>query len=281
MSSATASGESEKATKEPRKVEFLPICMDALALIRCADERIAFLHQFFSAYAEKGISVTVELVDADKPSYSQVFRVKADELPFPLEIFVGEVIRNLRAALDYTLCAMATDRGATAEVLRQCYFPITGSDNQLANAVKSKVTDCGLDGLAQFFLTELRPTPTGNKALCDLNEIDRQNKHRALPVTLAVISAALPNWCGASGNIIQIAPGGDISVGIPRELYFENGAQLERRLELRFGQIPVFAGHNVVRVLRHLFEATLDAVDELQNAYRAAYLADVAAGDGA
>jgi hypothetical protein len=104
-----------------------------------------------------------------------------------------------------------------------------------------------------------------------LNEIDRQNKHRSIPVTISTVFAPIPNWPGASGNLIALEPGAKIEIGLPPELYFEDNHQFNRTLRVSFGESKVFKGEPLVPVLTQLFHASMQALVKLQKAYIDAY----------
>ena len=251
----------------------LPIFEDAWTNAIWAKQRIDNFDPFFAHYAKTSVSASVKMINPDSPDYAQHFIAEAQPFPFPLGIAVGEIIRNLRASLDYAVCAMASAQGATDAALEGFYFPIARDENAYENIVESRAIKNTLSGLRPFFRDQVKATPTGNRALWSLNEIDRLNKHRSIPVIFTTIFTALPDWPGARGNVAAVNPGGKIAISIPRQLYFEENHQFDRAVDVRFGRMNVFEGEPVIPVLAQLFHATTEMLGEIQTAYVAADVA--------
>lgn len=249
----------------------LPIFDDARTNVIWAKLRIDNLDPFFREYARTMVSVAIKMVNADRPDYAQHIVAEAQPLPFPLGLTVGEIVRNLRASLDYAVCAMAVAQGASEAQASSLYFPISRDGNRYEQLVDNRTVKHGLGRLRPFFVDQVNATPTGNTSLWALNEIDRENKHRSIPVAITTVFAPLPDWPGAVGNAVSIQPGTKKEISIPRELYFEESHQFERTVYISFGRTSVFRGKPVIPVLNQLYIATVQMLDKIEAAYVAAF----------
>jgi hypothetical protein len=137
--------------------------------------------------------------------------------------------------------------------------------------VQNRVIKFGLGSLRSFFLDDIKPTKAGNSPLWALNELDRQNKHRALPIVIAAAAAPLPEWTSARDNWVIVEPGCESATPLPRAFIFEQDQKFDRTLYVRLGKTPVFEGEALVPVLVHLHHATAQILAKIRVAYIAAY----------
>lgn len=249
----------------------LPMFRDAATNTNWAKHRIDQLDVFFDHYVKTEVSIRVKPIDSDLGNSSQHFVAKAELFPFPIAVVVGEIIRGLRGSLDYAVSAMVAQQGGTLLNVENTYFPITSEPDKLLGLYRSRVEKQGLTRLRSFFLDEINASKTGNFSLWALNEIDRMNKHRALPIVITSIVSLLPRLPGAYGNAIRIEPGCEIEIPLPAVFDFENNDSLDRTLGVCFGDMIVFGGERVVPVLMHLLNATSETLRKLQKAYIDAY----------
>jgi hypothetical protein len=106
----------------------------------------------------------------------QSVRIEVPEnLPIQLSIVAGDVLHNLRSALDQLACQLPTSDGGTDD---KAYFPFGRNAQNFESELKSKAGKLSDD--AKDFLRALAPYRGGNdflRAVHDLNIID---KHRAV-----------------------------------------------------------------------------------------------------
>jgi hypothetical protein len=119
--------------------------------------------------------------DCDDPcSYGLKIRALGD-VTEPLSPIVGDVIHNLRAALDLLACGLVGRKG---ENTRKVYFPFSTSASTFDEALqKSRIGRAGSDVVDA--IRSLKPYRDGDTALWGLHGLDIEDKHRAL-ILLAV-----------------------------------------------------------------------------------------------
>lgn len=90
------------------------------------------------------------------------FEGKIDATPVPwFAAIAGDIVHNLRAALDQAACELVRIRGGN---VKNVYFPFSDSETRLDEAIKSKNFDrAGADAVA--LLKTLRPYKGGNEVL--------------------------------------------------------------------------------------------------------------------
>jgi hypothetical protein len=92
---------------------------------------------------------------------------------------VGDVIHNLRAALDYI--AYQIILAATGKADETIYFPIDNNRNSLIGKSEFAAIKSAAPDLAEIIVKVQEPYGAGNK-LVPLNKLDRMDKHRLLPM---------------------------------------------------------------------------------------------------
>lgn len=104
--------------------------------------------------------------------------------PEDFSVIFGDVIHNLRAALDLMASeVVAANKGNPAGV----YFPFCEDEQSLDKMIKSKKFDRASSEAVRE-LKQLKPYRGGNVALRALHDLDIQDKHRALVPTAIMIS---------------------------------------------------------------------------------------------
>jgi len=110
--------------------------------------------------------------------------------PEMLGAIVGDVIHNLRAALDLTACEMVR---AVGQDDKDVSFPFSESAEKLDDMIRRRHFDrAGTDAVA--LLRSLKPYHNGNAALRVIHDLDIRDKHHAL----------IPNVIGVASPIIQL-----------------------------------------------------------------------------
>jgi hypothetical protein len=124
-------------------------------------------------------------------------------VPFSALTAAGDVVNNLRGALDHLLCqiTMARRPRVTQKELRRVAFPICEDLDGYEKARKTCVQFIGPD--AMKVIDALKPYKGGNEALWRLNEINNTAKHRLL-LTVEKIVICHADWIaeGPAGNFM-------------------------------------------------------------------------------
>ena len=111
--------------------------------------------------------------------------VEVKVLPPEAGAIIGDVIHNLRAALDIMAVSLV---GAVSTDTENVYFPFCTDANELDKMIKRRGFDrAGQD--AVDLLKQFAPHRGGNEALRALHELDIQDKHHMVIPILANISS--------------------------------------------------------------------------------------------
>ena len=123
----------------------------------------------------------------DRTQLTQYFEVEIHpRLPAQLPVLTGEIIHNLRSALDQAAAAAVTAGGTKVGV--QHGFPITSTRSNFSNRAKST-----LNGTPPGFISRverLEPFQGGkNEPLWWLHQFNNQDKHEAIILSAEVFRA--------------------------------------------------------------------------------------------
>jgi hypothetical protein len=107
---------------------------------------------------------------------TQVGRVNYNQ-PTPPEfpLIVGDIVHNLRTALDIAMCDVARVRGKSTDKIK---FPFAISSETLEKALTGDVKKLGDDIIE--LLRACEPHRKGNKALRALHDLDIDDKHKLI-----------------------------------------------------------------------------------------------------
>ena len=121
--------------------------------------------------------------EADPHTGDWVYRVRIDQdIPLEWGAIVGDVIHNLRSALDFGAWQLVCAAGGTPN--RATAFPITEKTEIFGLEANHRLQ--GASPQAMRLIKHLRPYSGGNEALWTLHQLDIIDKHRLLlPVGLA------------------------------------------------------------------------------------------------
>ncbi len=161
-------------------------------------------------------------------------------------VIVGDVVHNLRTALDLMASDLATRNGRSN---KDVYFPIADSEEALTGRISSqKFSKAGDDAVE--LLRSFRPYRGGDNLLRDLHDLNNADKHTAL---IAVHSDA------------------GIFVDFVRDPQDENKLIIKpgiERVEIYFPESGPLAGEPIVEMLKQmaeLVESVLQAFAGLVN----------------
>jgi hypothetical protein len=147
------------------------------------------------------------LSETDPQTGEIVFRIRVYKtLPDDLSTIAGDVIHNLRSALDQMVCALV--RANRKQVSGGNGFPIMGSAKRFEEACIGKLKNTPIK--ADRFIRRLKPYQGGNKALWLLSELDNMDKHNAI-VPVVVGQAQTRMQVGMPG--IFLTPDGSLAIG--------------------------------------------------------------------
>lgn len=107
--------------------------------------------------------------------YVKVRRTK--EPPEEILVVIGEVLHNLRSALDIAIQAAASRNGV--RVMERSGFPIEATEQKFESALHKRKIQSRLPALAAF-LREIKPYERGNPLLWRLHILNCTDKHKVL-----------------------------------------------------------------------------------------------------
>jgi hypothetical protein len=107
--------------------------------------------------------------------------VRLPIIHFDLLAMAGDVLHNLRSALDHLVyhLALVADPDASDDVLRKVAFPI-GKSLEDYRTLRTRKMEGVIESRAVEFIDSLKPYKSGNEALWRLNEANNIDKHRKL-----------------------------------------------------------------------------------------------------
>ncbi|WGJ14132.1 hypothetical protein QEV83_15970 [Methylocapsa sp. D3K7] len=229
---------------------------DATTKIRRAQKHLAELETEAAAFiASNPARFTVELAEA-RGGIEFNFTLNVEAAPEWLGAIIGDVIHNLRTALDLTACEIVR---AADENDEDVYFPFSKSADELEHMIKKrKFNRAGTDAVA--LLVSMKPHHNGNAALRAIHDLDIQDKHRAL----------IPNAITTASPVIQMwEDDGRIN---PRVIGDPNAPT---EIKLIFPNEVGLAGREIIPTLHELVQL----VDGIVEAFRALANRDTAAID--
>lgn len=201
-----------------------------------------------------------------------VVRVR-EEVPVEFSAIIGDVIHNLRAALDLMAVQLVRLNNQSDE---DVYFPFSKTAAQFNDALKSRnMHRASPEAIA--LLKSLKPYPGGNDPLRALHDLDIMDKHQALIPTSDMIG--MPDFLGGK-EIVRGVSMGPIRDGmtVPMtpeiEPYVRIGGQYQGRFSMHFplvtpnNQAGPLGAREVVPALIDLANAIEGIVESFANLYR-------------
>jgi hypothetical protein len=219
------------------------------------------------------------------------------ETPFTIAAIVGDVIQNLRSALDHLAYQLflVGPGGIAGNSSKHVYFPIYDSATIYTNATKHKARPGGVvKGLRQDAVNAIdaiEPYKGGNTDKSDtlwrLHTLNIIDKHRLLinvgssrfgsvnvaPAMQRVIDAD-PNWpewakgvtlpnifLRPAETLFPLKAGAELFIDLPDA---EANEKLDFRFEVAFGEPQICEGQPIVETLQHM----ADLVDSLVSSFK-------------
>lgn len=171
-------------------------------------------------------------------------------VPDELGSVFGDVIHNLRAALDLMACDLCKLKGAST---KDVYFPFCESVSQLPKMIiKRHFDQAGPEAVR--LLHELQPYKGGNTALRAIHDLDIQDKHQMLIVTPMSFASPILELHDGSGNYYRDEHGrlAPRVVGDPTK---------PSEIRLQFPPDGALAGKDLIPTLHELVETTAGVIE--------------------
>lgn len=251
----------------------LPIFRDAALKAEWAEQCTTRLKDLLARYRETGVRVAVKEDETGKQA--REVTMVADRLP-PLGLPVGDILRNLRGALDAAVSAMYRANGQPEN---DAYWPFSEDRKQFEGRINNSFNKPCFRNIKDFFLEDMECTKSGNFPLWAMNRMDRDNKHRNITVVVTLTVLADPSYYSDSGNVkiwsegnlTVLEPGRNRIFFIPSNAIFLADANSKPTLIVSFGPSEIFSGENVISTLYDLHRLVVEALHKFQIAYLKAY----------
>jgi hypothetical protein len=188
-------------------------------------------------------------------------------LPLPISSIIGDLVHNLRSALDLLACDLVSLNGKSPKGV---YFPFCKCAADLPQAIKDKNFDRASPA-AIAALTKLGPYKGGNDALRAIHDLDIQDKHRT--IIPAILAARTPDMLIKMGEKENPINGFETTITDERQSLlvfpgtfnqFMAGAKIPCKLALVFAAGDPYEGHHVVKTLHDFTDTVHATIDEFE-----------------
>ena len=183
-----------------------------------------------------------------------IARIK-DPVPNSLSMIIGDLIHNLRTALDLMACDLVRLAGRNPSYV---YFPFCESPDDLKDAIRKRnIHKAGEDVVR--LVESMQPYKNGNLLLRAIHDLDVYDKHKTVLLTIAAASFPLSDFLGRSietpsgdGRWNTILVDGSMVLGLPASMSPPLGTEMPSRFFLCFEDgYPFIKGRPVLEFLHH------------------------------
>jgi hypothetical protein len=190
-----------------------------------------------------------------------------EEVPVEFSAIIGDVIHNLRAALDLMAVQVVRLNHQSDE---DVYFPFSKSAARFDEAIQNRNMHRA-SAAAIALLKSLKPYPGGNDPLRDLHDLDIMDKHQALIPTMDMIG--MPDFLGGREIVrgVHVSPIRDGTI-VPADPqitpYIRVGGSYQGTFSMRFPIGGPLAGQEIVPALVDLAHSIDGIVESFADLYR-------------
>ena len=201
---------------------------------------------------------------------------KIQEVPIEIPLLAGEVIHNLRSALDYVayrLFIINTPEGDGKHI----YFPI--SDDSVKYAFEKVKKTNGLSQPAKDLIDSFNPYKGGNDVLWQIHRLNNIDKHRLLVTVgssfksidmggfglrkhfpdIAATVEIPPLFFNAGDNLFPLKEGDELFIDLPDA---EGDKQMKFKFNLVLHESGIIEGENIVEVLNKMIAETVSIISD-------------------
>jgi hypothetical protein len=223
------------------------------------------------------------------PGGAQILHIETDDVRGPTSAVVGEVIYQLRSALDVSLNVIARSEGKMTNT-SHIYFPFVGTEHEFD--IENGVAQRKMFGLPQSVRKVVRSLapwtgPGGNEALTGLNKLRNEDVHNDLitvepeisngmsvasvNISRSMLAASISAKVMAARNR-SLVPIADLRVDVTnsvKDLHAVIGvinSDIKICSSLVFANTVTFAGEPVVATLQELCVVVDDVIGLLEGA---------------
>jgi hypothetical protein len=243
-----------------------------LLKVERADKHIAELPPAIEAFFERNPYGVVKEPDPDTGGWQ--WRIEIREEPPPqISLIIGDIVHNLRSALDHLADVLIRANGETPH--SRVAYPICDTAEKFETTL-TQIQRAGED--AVDLVRETKAYPGGNDGLWALKELDNIDKHRLLiaistrqpdvgigfplgllePEFRAIAEKAEPLFI-RSGGAVEPLKDGDKMYSVPPEA--EDHPEPQFRLEIALAEPEILKGEPLVPALVQLRDLTAGVIE--------------------
>jgi hypothetical protein len=202
------------------------------------------------------------------------YLVSVHEVPLTIAAIAGDILQNLRSALDHLAYQLVLVGRGSGDPLRHVYFPIA-DDAKKYESEKIKKTR-GMREAAIKAIDAVKPYRGGNDILWHLNRLNNVDKHRLL-ITVGSAYRSInvgphsdhfmqkifgikitgpPVFLRPADRQFPLKAGNELFIDYPDS---EVNEQIQFQFEIAFGEAEVIKGKSLIETLQQM----ADSVDSL------------------
>lgn len=244
-----------------------------LVKIRTKIERAEkHIHEFQTEFDAFGKTDPYSIGTEDDPQTGdKVFRVKSvAPIPLVLPIIIGDVLHNLRSALDHLVWHLVEAAGSKPTT--QTSFPIFKTATDCRKFFKKLKTGCqpkieGISRTAMKLIKRTKPYKRGNKELWLIHELNNIDKHRLLIPTMAISPYLALEREGKFASVwqrpnIKLVKKGAELFRWPNAIAEKMDMKTKLAVVIAFGEPKIIKGQPVLELLHQLMHLVDGVVNQ-------------------
>jgi len=224
-----------------------------------AKEHIRELDGMISRFAESH-PYTISSKEHPVPQirHTTVFVSQVSSIPREVSVVIGDVVHNLRSALDHLAWQLVEAGGGVPDV--NTAFPISKGAKEYQSSVKRGATK-GMSPAVQKLIAQSQRHVSGDDTLWHIHELDRLDKHRLLIAVAVALGSFGVNifairqtlWLH-EGDLRPLVNGQEI-VNIPTDTWEREARDnFILGIDLAFGEPQIAYGKSVLATLNHMVD---------------------------
>lgn len=246
--------------------------------LKWAYEHIQRANAFWQRHLETDFC-TITIEDQLKGEHvKKSIVVKAEPIPSPIILSIGDAVHNMRCALDYTISEMLHWQNA------RITFPMHETRDELVSSFRTKPEiiagktkkaggnapiENAVPTIAALIIDEIKPYKAGNNLLWALGKIDNTDKHRLILPTVIPTSITCYNVTDDHGNTIgsisaSVGPGG---IATPFASLMPGNLKVERygkpTAEILFNEVGIIEGLPLFPTLLNMHKIVTETIDRI------------------
>jgi hypothetical protein len=201
-------------------------------------------------------------IERDPQSRQYLLKFRgADYIPIEIPLMIGDIIHNLRSALDHAATVIVGGQSTTI------YFPFHQRMENFVRCPNVRAIEQACPGLGQRMVTELEPYEGGRGGLWPLTKLDAIDKHKLIVTAIGVTHIWCERFSDENNNVfhdtILRVRNGAILPPIGFEIKPKIDGKIKPSIDGFFGQGTFFDGEPVIPTLFNLSQAVSEAVSAI------------------